>query len=133
MTDGTTLQTSPDVVFSELVDGGILFDLNAKQYYALNSSGVYLWKAFEAGASPEQIVAGLGGRNGTSHAEKDLTEFARLLLSHRLAERVPVRTSATVSLDAAPASWTAPTLTPHGNPLAQVIRAPFDPTVPIPE
>jgi hypothetical protein len=132
MADGKIVQTSPDVVFSELIDGGILFDLNAKQYYALNASGAYVWKALESGASPEHILALLGKTDG-GQAGRDVADFVRVLLSHRLAEQGRAANGGAFAVEAPSAPWVAPTLMPHGNPLAQVIRAPFDPTVPIPE
>jgi hypothetical protein len=121
---------NPDVVCSVLQDGGVLFDLSTKQYYALNPSGLLAWQYLEDGGDLAALAAWLESR-GT--AQPGLDRFANALLKHGLAEQGAPAADAGTPEPAIAGPWTTPTVTPHGTPLSQVILSPFDPTVPIPE
>ena len=47
-----------DIVYTDFQGtGGILVDLNTKQYYQLNETGSLIWRALEKGDSVEDIVS----------------------------------------------------------------------------
>jgi hypothetical protein len=128
------LDLNPDVVCSPLDDGGVLFDLATKQYFALNASALAIWKYLEDGGSIGAVEAAL---RSASAPAPGVAEFARALVDHQLATVAPAGVSPIEPQPAPrpqlPRPWVAPSLSPHGRPLAQVILSPFDPTVPIPE
>jgi hypothetical protein len=46
MSEPRALQQNPNVLFTELDDGtGVLLHLDTKFYFALNRTGVFVWKA----------------------------------------------------------------------------------------
>jgi len=124
---------NPDVLFSDLGEGGILFDLNTKQYFSLSPSAAMTWNYLDAGGSLADLEAGLVTQTPAGDAidPYGLRSFAALLSQHKLAEAG--RPAGAVPLPAVPAVWEHPRAEEHGNPLSEVILSPFDPTVPIPE
>ena len=47
-----------DIVYTDFQGtGGILVDLNTKQYYQLNETGSLIWRGLEKGSSVDDIVA----------------------------------------------------------------------------
>lgn len=120
---------SPDVLFSDMGEGGILFDLNSKQYYSLNPSAVFVWNYLEAGGELSALEAALAGASAAGSAS-GLQPFAELLVREQLASHGD---APGVGASPVPDSWQEPRIEPHGNPLAEVILSPFDPTVPMPE
>jgi hypothetical protein len=125
---------SPDVLFSDMGEGAILFDLNTKQYYSLGPSAVAAWTHLENGGNLAEIEAALAGPAGTNGSEDPygLRAFAAYLLAEKLVEPLAAP-SASGTPPELPAAWTPPRVEQHGNPLSEVILSPFDPTVPIPE
>lgn len=128
--------SNPDVLGSDLLEGGVLFDLNRKQYFALNASGMLLWSALENGADLRAAEAWLLGTFSGNGAEDPLgiRRFVDVLLREQLA--VPAQPDGATAFEPpadVPPRWETPSVEAHGNPLAQVILSPFDPTVPIPE
>ncbi len=129
MTSPVVISLNPDVVCSVLDNGGVLLDLETKQYFALNATGLLVWQHLEDGGS-------LALASDDRARAADLEAFARSLVAHGLAM------ASTPAGDGQPLDgallrisepWAAPVVTPHGRPLSQVILSPFDPTVPIPE
>jgi len=54
----STLVPVKDIVYTDFQGtGGILVDLNTKQYYQLNETGSLIWRALEKGDSVEDIVS----------------------------------------------------------------------------
>lgn len=50
MSDSKPLKQNPNVLFTELDDGtGVLLHLDTKFYFALNKTGVFVWKALSEG------------------------------------------------------------------------------------
>jgi hypothetical protein len=133
MAEWHQVRPNPDVLFSDLGEGGILFDLNSKQYFSLNRSAAEIWNYLDAGGSLAQLEAELASRGGASQAESEggLREFAEFLTAHRLVEVGAAEGSA--PLPSILGAWERPRIEQHGNPLSDVILSPFDPTVPIPE
>lgn len=120
---------NPDVVCSSLPEGGVLLDLDTKQYFALNQTGLAVWQYLEDGGALAQLRSTLDAA-----ASAELDAFAAALIEHGLGQRADAAQPAGPIAAFAPTSpWAAPLVTPHGRPLAQVILSPFDPTVPIPE
>lgn len=133
------IEANPDVVSSDLLEGGILFNLSTKQYYALNGTGLIVWKIVESGCDPDAVEAALLGRYqpGTSADPLGVRGFIEALSTEGLIVPATVRQAGAEVLmpfpDQMPESWAFPELRPHGDPLSKVILSPFDPTVPIPE
>jgi hypothetical protein len=125
---------SPDVLFSDMGDGAILFDLNTKQYYSLGASAAAAWTHLENGGSLAELEAALATVPAVSAGEDPygLRGFVSYLLNERLVEPAEPGAASGVAPEL-PASWSAPKVEQHGNPLSEVILSPFDPTVPIPE
>jgi hypothetical protein len=124
---------NPDVLFSDLGEGGILFDLNTKQYFSLSPSAATAWNYLDAGGSLAELEAGLAAHtpSGDGTDPYGLRSFAALLSQHRLVEAG--QPAGPAPLPTVPAVWERPRAEEHGNPLSEVILSPFDPTVPIPE
>jgi len=120
---------NPDVVSSALEGGGVLLDLVTKQYFALNGSGLAIWQHLEDGGTLSTVYGAVGAERG-----EDVGAFTKALLDHGLAlpSLAPPAAATTPAFECV-APWDAPSVTPHGRPLSQVILSPFDPTVPIPE
>lgn len=127
------LAANPDVLFSDLGEGGILFDLNSKRYFSLNASASAAWSYLEAGGSLAELERSL--RNAQPVPDTGdaygLGEFAAFLVREKLAE--PGSATVAVPVPSLADAWERPRIEPHGNPLSDVILSPFDPTVPIPE
>jgi hypothetical protein len=131
MTSSIDIVLNPDVVCSTLDNGGVLLDLETKQYFALNATGLLVWQYLEDGGS---LASWAPSADRSSRG--DLDAFARSLVAHGLATQAAADGDGAATMSARlslPEQWTAPTVTPHGRPLSQVILSPFDPTVPIPE
>ena len=129
MATSVHITLNPDVVCSTLPEGGVLLDLDTKQYFALNQTGLAVWQWLEDGGSLAQLRSSLD-----EAASAEIDAFASALIEHGLALSVATPQAPEPTANFAPSSpWSAPSVTPHGRPLAQVILSPFDPTVPIPE
>jgi hypothetical protein len=51
------LRPQEHVIFSDLDDGeGVLVDLNAKRYYTLNETAIFVWRRLEKKLSAEEIA-----------------------------------------------------------------------------
>lgn len=82
----------PDVILTELPDGtGVLLHLGTKFYYALNATGVAIWKALEEGepASPEALARGLVDRFAGVSLEEARTDVESLLAELRAEDLIP--------------------------------------------
>lgn len=55
---GTALLIPQDhVIFSDLDEGeGVLVDMNAKRYYTLNETAIFVWRRLEKKQSTQEIV-----------------------------------------------------------------------------
>jgi hypothetical protein len=90
LTPANQPRPSPDVLLTELADGtGVLLDLRSKFYFALNRTGLVVWKLLAAGkgASPEALAEALAARfEGTTPeaAREDVAELLRELLDEGL-------------------------------------------------
>ena len=79
-----------DVVYTDFqVTGGILVDLNTKQYFQLNETGSLIWRALEKGGSVEDIVAEMRGIYEVSveHAQTSVEKLLLALESRKLLRR----------------------------------------------
>jgi len=78
-----------DVIYTDFQGtGGILVDLNAKQYYQLNETGSLIWRGLEKGNSVEDIVLEMRAIYEVS-AERARASVEKLL--HTLESRNLVR------------------------------------------
>lgn len=78
----TQLRPSPDVLLTELADGtGVLLHLRTKFYYALNRTGVAVWKRLAAGeaATPEALAAAVVARFKGAAPEQVAADVSALL------------------------------------------------------
>jgi hypothetical protein len=133
--DPRSLAVNPDVVCSPLAEGGVLFNLSTKQYFAVNPTGLLVWQYFEEGGGIDQLVQRLVDRypGGSDPAAFGVREFAARLVGLGLADAADGGSNPRADGLSLPPAWMTPEVTPHGQPLSKVILSPFDPTVPIPE
>lgn len=86
------LQLSPlkDVVYTDFQGtGGILVDLNTKQYYQLNETGSLIWRGLEKGSSLDDIVNELRATYEVSpeHARESVEKLLLNLEAKKLVKR----------------------------------------------
>jgi hypothetical protein len=125
------VQANRDVMCSDLGDGGILFDLNSKQYFSLNASAFFAWNVVQGGGSLLALESMLCASFPANGAEDPygLRALAGFLREQRLVEPAgDVPAQATPGTP--PSAWEPPRIEPHGNPLYEVILSPVDPTGP---
>jgi hypothetical protein len=84
-----------DIVYTDFQGtGGILVDLNTKQYYQLNETGSLIWREIEKGNTVGAIVSEL--RNvyevSAEHAESSVEKLLRNLESRKLVTLVHQQT-----------------------------------------
>ena len=80
-----------DIVYTDFQEaGGILVDLNTKQYYQLNETGSLIWRELEKGNTIEAIVSELRNVYDVSaeHAESSIEKLLQNLESRKLVKRV---------------------------------------------
>jgi hypothetical protein len=78
----TQPRPSPDVLLTELADGtGVLLHLGTKFYYALNRTGLAVWKRLAAGeaAAPEALAAGIAAEFAGAAPEQVRADVEALL------------------------------------------------------
>ena len=87
------LKVNPDVILTEMNDGtGVLLNLKTKFYFALNTTGVFVWKELEL--RPAQTRSEIAGaihrsfRVELDRAERDLDDMVRELLDEELVSAV---------------------------------------------
>jgi hypothetical protein len=134
---------SPEVVSTELEEGGILLNMETRLYYSLNREGLEIWSLLDSAAGPEEL-----GRLLTSSFDVD-EERAQAAVSAFLPELERERlvvASDQVRTEAGSDSETAerhggrtarpflePELVRHDEPLHEVAASPFDPQLPLAE
>ena len=75
------LKPQDHVIFSDLDDGeGVLVDLNAKRYYTLNETAIFVWRRLEKRQLAEEIARELADSYEVS------PERAAASVKHLLAE-----------------------------------------------
>jgi hypothetical protein len=75
------LKPQDHVIFSDLDDGeGVLVDLNAKRYYTLNETAIFVWRRLEKRLHAEEIARELADSYEVS------PERAAASVKHLLAE-----------------------------------------------
>ena len=76
-----TVSFSPDVLFRELDDEGVLLDLETEQYYTLDDIGVRMWQLLHENKEVDLVIAPLLDEYDVDETtlRKDLAELiARL-------------------------------------------------------
>jgi hypothetical protein len=79
-----------DVVYTDFQGtGGILVDLNTKQYYQLNETGSWIWRELEKGKSVGDIVAEMTSiyEVSSEHAEASVERLLLNLETKKLVRR----------------------------------------------
>jgi hypothetical protein len=79
-----------DIVYTDFQGtGGILVDLNTKQYYQLNETGSLIWRGLEKGSSIEDIVSEMLTvyEVSTEHAQASVEKLLHNLESRKLVKR----------------------------------------------
>ena len=79
-----------DVVYTDFQGtGGILVDLNTKQYYQLNETGSLIWRGLEKGNSIEAIISEMRNLYEVSaeHAQASIEKLLLNLESRKLVRR----------------------------------------------
>jgi hypothetical protein len=80
-----------DIVYTDFQGtGGILVDLNTKQYYQLNETGSLIWRELEKGSSVEEIVSAMLTvyEVSTEHAQASVEKLLHSLESRKLVKRL---------------------------------------------
>lgn len=86
----TRLVPQKDIVYTDFQGtGGILVDLNTKQYYQLNETGSIIWRSLENGNSVADIVSEIKRIYEVSeeHAETSVEKLLSSLESKKLLQR----------------------------------------------
>ncbi|PYS74048.1 MAG: hypothetical protein DMF69_02920 [Acidobacteria bacterium] len=79
-----------DIVYTDFQGtGGILVDLNTKQYYQLNETGSIIWRSLENGSSVGDIVSEIKRIYEVSdeHAQASVEKLLSTLESKKLLQR----------------------------------------------
>lgn len=86
-------RSNPNVLLTELADGtGVLLDLESKFYFALNATGICVWKQLAKGALDVDALATELARQFTveaSVATEDVNALLEELVGEKLVTRVP--------------------------------------------
>jgi len=85
-----TIVPQKDVVYTDFQGtGGILVDLNTKQYYQLNETGSLIWRGLEKGNSSEAIISEMRNLYEVSaeHAQASIEKLLLNLESRKLVRR----------------------------------------------
>ena len=86
----TQLEPQQNIVYTDFQGtGGILVDLNTKQYYQLNETGSIIWKSLENGSSVADIISEIQGIYEVSeeHAQTSVEKLLSSLESKKLLQR----------------------------------------------
>src|SRR6185369_8176596 len=79
-----------DIVYTDFQGtGGILVDLNTKQYYQLNETGSLVWRGLEKGHSVQDIVSEMRSIYEVSeeHAHASVEKLLQSLETRKLVQR----------------------------------------------
>jgi hypothetical protein len=79
-----------DIVYTDFQGtGGILVDLNTKQYYQLNETGSLIWRGLEKGSSVDDIVSEVRSVYEVSaeQAQASIEKLLNALESRKLVKR----------------------------------------------
>lgn len=85
-----SLRIEKDVVYTDFQGtGGILVDLNTKQYYQLNETGSLIWRGIENGSSVQDIISEMQSLYEVSveHAQASVEKLLLSLESRKLVRR----------------------------------------------
>jgi hypothetical protein len=75
------------IVFTEFDDSeGVLVDLNAKRYYTLNETAMFIWRRLEKGQSREEIIREMTDTYSVTaeHAAASIDKLLTSLQAHQL-------------------------------------------------
>ncbi len=127
----TTLVLRSDVLSTVIEDGAVLFDLATNYFYALNETGWAIIQMYEAGATPAHVEAQCRAWGARPQDAEAIASFMAVVNRDKLV--APSEWPAS-DLQVAPRStWSAPTIEKAPEPLQQIMKSAFDPTLPLAE
>ena len=137
------LTQNPEVVVTELEDGGVLLNMQTRLYYSLNDTGLAVWNLVGGSGSPGELVAKLEESfelDNRTAAEQDvsrlLSELEReklVVVAARGAPPPSPQDAVAGTADQGKRRFAAPELIRHDEPLHEVATSPFDPQLPLAE
>ncbi len=128
-----------DVVASELEDGAVVFDLESKYFYQLNSTGWAIAQMFENGATLEAVHAQCRVWGASDEDESAIDEVVETLLNEGLISDsddgwdIDYSDDESARDEAFSALWIRPSIQKLSEPLQRIIVSAFDPSVPLTE
>jgi hypothetical protein len=123
------LSLQPHVVTTILDDGAVLFDLETKYFYRLNSTGWALVKMFEDGTTVEEVRRQCRAWS----APEAHTPAIDRLLETLVSENLVATASHAAAASEMYGSWTEPVIERQAEPLQGLISSAFDPSIPLAE
>jgi hypothetical protein len=64
-------QPTPEAVFAEVPDGGVVLHTGTKRYYSLNQTGARIWALLETDGNPQSAAATIATEYGISPTEAE--------------------------------------------------------------
>lgn len=129
--NGNTLVLRPDVVTAVIEDGAVLLDLDTKYFYQVNHAGWAILQMFEAGTTRAQVEQECRKWGATPDQWQSISDFLDLIITDKL---VTVNDFPPVEPEVELAhAWSLPTIQKFDEPLQQIMKSPFDPTLPLAE
>lgn len=121
----------PDVVAAVIEDGAVLLDLETKFFYEVNHAGWAILQMFEAGTTREQVEAECRRWGAKPDEWHSIANLLDLIISDNLVTTTEMPTADPgVELTH---GWSSPTIVKSREPLQQIMKSPFDPTLPLAE
>ena len=121
----------PDAVSTVLTDGAVILDLRSKFFFSANLSGWAIIQMFEAGTSRAEVHAATRSWGAGPGDVPAIDAFIDQLLAEKLVETGGTPSTAVPATGMA--SWVAPTLSKHREPLQRIMVSAFDPGLPLAE
>lgn len=129
--NSNTLVLRPDVVTAVIEDGAVLLDLDTKYFYQVNHAGWAILQMFEAGTTRAQVEQECRKWGATPDQWQSISDFLDLIIADKLVtvnDFPPVEPEIELTH-----VWSLPTIQKFDEPLQQIMKSPFDPTLPLAE
>jgi hypothetical protein len=128
----------PEVVCTELEEGGVLLHLGTRTYYSLNASALEIWRLVHQSEDVEALGRALTTRFDVEagQARAVAAAFVERLRAEQLVvetEEVDMPTPQAAAVSPLRKSLDEPQLLKHDEPLHEVPITPFDPQLPLAE
>ena len=135
----TWLKRHPEVVYTDLEEGGVLLHLETKFYYSVNEVGQTIWRLLDSTVRFEELIQGLmeeyevEENRARGSVSRFLQDLEREQLVVRAEEDSYHGSSVGTIVPANKKPFTEPELIKHDEPLHEVVMNPFDPQLPLAE